>query len=528
MKSLPAYFDSSYDSAANKRQVGLWSHLNWQVVLTGAGLWLIFVVLFASIQFATPNLPGIDGYFHIRFAQVMRDEGLRPNFVWLPLTILNAEDYYDHHFLYHILLIPFTYANNLREGAKWVGVLFPATAFLMGWILLRGQRVPYAALWALGFFAVSEAFLYRMSMIRVQSVSLFMLLLMLHVTLKERYRWLLPLAFIYTWLYDAFPLLLMMIGIIVVVRWLFDRQLQLAPLLYTIAGVALGLVINPYFPNNIYFIYHHIVPKVLALGESDVKVGGEWYPYNTWTLVENSALALAAFVVGTLALGLNKQRMNATTAIFFFVALFFGLLLLKSRRFVEYYPAFVLLFCAVAWKPIFEDWQQGRPRLAKMIPVVLALILVPAIGYNIIAERANLIDSTPYQRFAGASSWLKTHTPPGSRVFQTDWDDFSRLFHYNTHNTYTLGLDPTYMHRYDAQLYELWRNTTRGWGNIGEAIRNDFEAQYVITDLEHYGFLDKAEYDPYLKEVYRDKDAVIFQVTDEPDLDKFWYDASSD
>jgi hypothetical protein len=193
---------------------------------------------------------------------------------------------------------------------------------------------------------------------------------------------------------------------------------------------------------------------------------------------------------------------------------------------VEYYPAFVLLFCAVAWKPIIVAGIQGKPQLSKILPLVLALILVPAIGYNIKAERENLIDSTPYQRFAGASIWLKTNTPPGSRVFQTDWDDFSRLFHYNTHNTYTLGLDPTYMHRYDAQLYELWRDTTNGWGNIDEAIRQDFGAQYVITDLEHYGFLDKADYAPYLKEVYRDEYAVIFQVLDEPDPDKFRYDSN--
>jgi hypothetical protein len=526
MKSFPATLDSTYDRSAQERLVGLWSRFDWRSTLAGVGLWLVFVALFASIQFATPNLPGIDDYFHIRFAQVMRDEGLQPDFIWLPLTILNAEDFYDHHFLYHVLLIPFTYAETLREGAKWAAIIFPATAFLMGWILLRGQRVPYPTLWAFGFFAVSEAFLYRMSMIRVQSVSLFMLLLMLHVTLKKRYRWLLLLAFVYTWLYDAFPLLLTMIGMIVIVRWLFDRQLNLAPLLYTIGGVAAGLIINPYFPNNIYFIYDHILPKIVALGDSDVRVGGEWYAYNTWTLVENSGMALVAFIAGTFALGLNKQRMSTTTAIFFLVALFFGLLLFKSRRFVEYYPAFVLLFCAVAWKPMFEAWIQSKTRMAKILPLVMVLILVPAIGHNIKAERENLTGSTPYQRYADASIWLKTNTPPGSRVFQTDWDDFSRLFHYNTHNTYTLGLDPTYMHRHDAQLYELWRDTTNGWGNIGQAIRHDFGAQYVITDLKHYGFLDKADYDPYLKEVYRDQYAVIFQVLDEPDPDKFWYDAN--
>ena len=174
------------------------SHINkivastqsWRTVVTGAGLLALFVALMATIQFATPNLVGNDSYFHIKFAQVMRQQGLIPTFPWLPLTILSQDIFFDHHFLFHVLLIPFTY-GDLREGAKWASVIFPSFAFLVGWIFLHGQRVPYAALWSLGFCAVSEAFLYRMSMTRVQSMSLLMLLLILHITLTRRYRWLL-------------------------------------------------------------------------------------------------------------------------------------------------------------------------------------------------------------------------------------------------------------------------------------------------------------------------------------------------
>ncbi len=48
------------------------------------------------------------------------------------------------------------------------------------------------------------------------------------------------------------------------------------------------------------------------------------------------------------------------------------------------------------------------------------------------------------------------NTPEGELVFQTDWDDFPRLFFYNTHNTYLIGLDPTYMQLYNSKLYDLW------------------------------------------------------------------------
>lgn len=483
--------------------------LDWPALLTGLGLWLIFVALLAYIQFASLNLTGNDDYFHIKFAQIMRQQGLRPPFPWLPLTILNEAEYFDHHFLYHVLLIPFTY-GDLLVGAKWAAIIFSAGAFVMGWVLLRGQSVPYAALWALGFLAVSEAFLGRMLMTRVQSVSLLMLLLMLHVTFRQRYRWLAPLAFIYTWLYDAFPLLFGMIGLYIVALWLAERRFEPAPLLYSALGVGLGLLINPYFPNNVVFIYHHFLPKVLDLTEAEIDVGNEWYPYRTWALVENSALALAALGVGALVAGLSERRMTGPATALFLISLFFGLLLFKSRRFVEYYPAFALLFCAVAWQPLLAEWRQRRTVLDKVVPVALALIFIPSIWFNVQAERTDLQEGTSYRRYAEASAWLIANSPPGSRVFNTDWDDFSQLFYYNTHNVYMLGLDPTYMAQYDPELYRVWRDTTQGWTKLGETIEGTFEANYVITDLDHYGFLDEAKFDSSLREVYRDEFAVIF------------------
>nr|HMQ53730.1 hypothetical protein [Anaerolineae bacterium] len=486
MESFSTSPSNTVERSVRARSLSLSTRLDWPFVVTGVGLWLIFAGLLATIQIASPNLPGNDDYFHIKIAQIMREEGIRPHFPWLPLTILNDEEFFDHHFFYHVLLIPFTY-GDLREGAKWVGIIFPAWTFLVGWFVLHGQRVPYAALWALGFFAVSEAFLNRLVMTRVQAVSLLMLILMLHVALKGRYRWLLPLAFIYTWLYDAFPLLLIMIGIYVATRWLFDQRLNLAPLIYTGLGVGLGLVINPYFPNNIIFIYHHIWPKLFD--DSDIRVGNEWYPYETWTLVENSGLALLIFFAGTFALGFRDRRMNPTTGVLFLVALFFGLLLFRSRRFVEYFPAFALLFGAVAWQPLLAEWRQKSRIFAKIMPALLMLVLIPAIWLNIREAREDLADSSSYLRYAQASAWLVENSPPNSRVFNTDWDDFTRLFFYNTHNIYMLGLDPTYMHQYDPELYQLWRSITRGEvPDSAKTIRQVFGAEYVLTDLGHHRF----------------------------------------
>jgi len=147
-------------------------------------------------------------------------------------------------------------------------------------------------------------------------------------------------------------------------------------------------------------------------------------------------------------------------------------------------------------------------------PVLLLFLAVAvSIAGSISPAREAIDGSKPYGLYANASSWLEKNTPTGSRVFQTDWDDFPRLFFYNTHNTYLIGLDPTYLQLYDADLYDLWVDITQGdVVNPSQIIATTFDSRYIHTDLNHGDFLQVAAKDPGLKEVYRDDQAVLFEV----------------
>lgn len=505
----------------------------WRSAGRGLLIWAVFILFLALVQFSTPDMPDNDGFYHIKLAYIMRTESLKPDFPWLPLSILNQRGFYDHHFLFHVALVPFTF-GDLRLGAKLAAVFFASLAFLSAWNLLKNQRIPYASLWALGLLAVSEAFIYRMSITRAQSLSLALLMVGLDWLLRKKYSRLALLGFAYVWLYDAFPLLMIFAVINGISAWFINRRIEYRPILYIAAGTALGLVINPYFPHNIVFAYLHILPKLT--GATAISVGNEWYPYDTAQLLKNSPLALFAFISGVLALGFSARRMDLRTAVSFALACLFGIMLFHSRRFIEYYPAFSLVFAAFAWTPLIQkevlysqdpSVTSGR-FLAKRKPfspvrawgsllqrlpaLLLILVLVPGTWMTLAAARSSLKTSKPYSTYAGASAWLETHTLPGSRVFQTDWDDFPRLFFYNTHNTYLIGLDPTYMLIYDADLYHLWIDITQGQVEDPSAvIQKEFGARYIVTDLRHQAFLERAAQDPDMLEVYRDQDAVVYQ-----------------
>ncbi|MFN3491035.1 MAG: hypothetical protein ACK40V_02350, partial [Anaerolineales bacterium] len=494
-------------------------------------LFLIFFSSMALIQFASPDMPDNDGFYHIKMAWLMRTEGLKPNFQWLPLTILNAEEFYDHHFLYHVFLIPFTF-GDLRIGAKWSAVLFSALAFLSIWFLLRRQKVPHAWVWALLLLGISEAFLYRMSITRAQSLSLAMLAFGLMLLLEGKNKHLAVLSFLYVWMYNAFPLMPALAFLYCLAILIIDHKFDFKPFIWSSAGVFAGLIINPYFPDNLIFTYHHFLPKLLDA--TSIRVGNEWYPYETETLLNNSTLALFLFVSAVFGIGLTNRKMDSRTAASFLISLMFGFMLFKSRRFIEYFPPFTLIFAAFAWAPLFRKEYQlftwfsifdkndkhlaNRPAVLKFVQtniplIALMIILIISGAKSIPAAQSQISKSKPYHLYQNASLWLQENTPAGARVFQTDWDDFPRLFFYNTHNTYLVGLDPTYMQFYDAELYETWVQITRGdVAEPSKIIFEKFSAIYVHTDLNHKEFIRQAERDKNLTEVYRDNQAVIFQI----------------
>lgn len=504
-----------------------WTRLEtWKTVASGLTLFGIFLAFLLAVQFATPHLVGNDGYYHIKLAYLMRLEGLKPAFPWLPFTILNADSFVDHHFLFHVLLIPFTY-GDLIIGGKIASAVFPAFTFLAVWALLRGQRVPFAGLWSLGLLAISEAFIFRMDMPRAQSLSLAALVLAMHLLLTGKYRWMIPLAFLYVWLYNAFPLILVVAGLYTLSEYLLHRRIVWQPLVYTGLGLGLGLIINPYFPDNLVFIYHHLTPKLLNPTEA-TRVGSEWYPYDTGQLLENSGLTFLALAGGVLGLGLSGRRMDVKTATAFFLALFNTYLVFQSRRFIEYFPAFALIFAAIALAPVLKSWRDSLtaspdtilPDRALFPPIIHGIItglvglgLLLAIYFNLQASQETFADTRSSERFAEASQWLAEHTPTGERVFHTDWDDFTWLFFHNSRNTYLVGLDPTYMQIYDADLYDLWVDITQGdIETPSQVITETFGARYVITDLDHDDFLDQVANDPHMIEVHRDTYAAVFQI----------------
>ena len=330
-------------------------------------------IIFWQLQFSTSAIccGDFDGYYHIKWTRTlwesMKGSRFPPEFPWLPLTTLNPKDYVDHHLLFHIMQIPFAASSDPRLGAKIASALFGGLAVLSCYWLLLRYRIRYPLVWLIALLACSAPFLFRMNMAKAPPLAIVYLVVAIHLFFKRKYWPLLPLSLIFTWTYDLFVLLMMATVFWVVTVLITEKQLEWRPLVYVLAGCAAGMIINPYFPHNFQLLVEHMKIKLTA-SDFDTKVGSEWYPYDSWEFLGNSAVACIAMLVGFIAFEPSERRRGHYPIFFLLFSTALMIMTARWKRIAEYWPPFAILFAGFSLQP----WLEGfRPYITRLPPDIL-------------------------------------------------------------------------------------------------------------------------------------------------------------
>jgi hypothetical protein len=471
-------------------------------------LCVVALIVYAfALQFSTAHLGSIDGYFHIRYSAIVREAGWRgfpPPFPWLPLTILAPERYFDHHFLFHLWLALFA-AEDLVLGAKLAAAIGASVALVTVYAVMVHFRVWRAPWWMLAGLAVAPGFQYRLEMPRVQSWSLACLLIALPLFLSQRTVWLFALGWMFTWLYNAFPFLLAIGLCASAACWWQDGDVSWRPLVGAGAGIVCGLVINPYFPNNLRFILHHYGAKLTH--DPAQPVGSEWYPPLIAEWLGWSGL-FALLIAAGFALYRIRTQLNAAALAAALAALMFWICYWRATRFIEYVVPFTT--CALALT--------GGTPLRAALPQIRArwrragwIILIVAFCATTVAAAVQLRRRPNAAQYEAAAQWLQTHTPPGALVFLADWDDFPLLYFHDTANTYSLGLDPSYLAERDPTLFAEWRAAVEGHlPTPGETLRARFGAVAAFTDHRQTAFIRAMDSDAHARRAFADATGIVY------------------
>ncbi len=532
------------------------------VYLIFAGVAIVLVMSFLQFRTTAICCGDWDGYYHIKWSMLLWESlsagnGL-PAFQWLPLTVLNSQNYNDHHFLFHLLQIPFLWFFEPVMAAKVAAVVFSSLAIFSVYWLLHRYKVDYPLIWLAAIFTCANMFYYRMNMAKAPPLTIVITIAGIYLLFERKYVWLLPLMFAFVWTYSLFPLLLFAAMIwVIIIAW-NERRFEWRPLAYTLGGMVLGNVINPYFPNNLLLFWEHFYTKFKIGTDFAVAVGGEWYPYSGMELLTHFPVAMIAVLIGYI-LFVPKDGKLPEKATFF---LMFVTILLaaqfRSKRFAEYFPPFAILFAAFSWQAfkvphlpqLPEDfkleiepyldtgkktekqelWSTLKLAAVCTLGIVLALyFIVNMAGFNRFGiEQGGLVDTIggneANDRYERAMAWAtgvdadgNENIPAGERIFNANWDDFPKLFFYNTKHSYVYGLDPNYLYSENPELYKLLQEITNGkTQDAGPVIRERFGANYIFADArENEEMIAEALESGWVDMVYEDDEARILKIREQ-------------
>jgi len=496
-------------------------------------IFLIAASLFIYLQ-SDPTFADPDSFYHAKMAEVLAEQGAITEFPWLSATNLKY-NFVDHHFLYHLILIPFVKLFSPLLGLKIATVIFASLLILVFFWFLRQLKVK-GAFWYTLFLLTVNPFIFRLNLAKAQPLVLIFLFLVIYLLFTRRYLPLILISCFYVWLYAGWPLLLILAVIYGLISslWIYWQKggflLRLKKkkihgqnllLIFSILlGIAAGIFFSPYFPLNLGFYWQQSFKIAVLNYQYSIGVGGEWYPYQFSKLLLAAVpfwflFSLAVFIFTT-----NPKKQTMNSWFFLVLSFMFFVLTLKSRRYVEYFIPLAVCFSALSLADFFALIKKNLyklipARLVLLVPLLIFLALSPIFYRDLTSIKHSYQKGFAFNEFAEPMQWLKENSKAGDIVFHSDWDEFPILFYHNSFNYYLVGLDPTFMYFYNPSLYRRWFDITTGQSseNLFETIKRVFGANYVFVNIQ-----DNAAFDHNLannfhfQKVFENKEAKIYKL----------------
>ncbi|MCK5459883.1 hypothetical protein KAI52_02110 [Candidatus Parcubacteria bacterium] len=506
----------------------------------------VFFIAFAFFAFlqSAPVMPDPDGFYHAKTALLISDRGILQDFPFLQFTTLKY-NYIDHHLLYHLILVPFVKFFNPLVGVKLAQSILAAIFITVFYWFLKKEKVKLPLLWTIILMANSP-FIFRASLVKANAFSLIILFIGLYAIFYRKYWLLLIISYLYVLSYGGWPLILTCALIFIISDWLFQKiELKTAwkklkinllrinrkgsniKLLFSCSvGLFLGLVINPYFPKNLKFYWEQIIQIGIINYQDKIGVGGEWYPYEPLELLASSGLAAIFFLIAAVIFFISLKKQNEKSLSLLIITLFFLVITLKSRRYIEYLIPFAVAFSAIATTRglnsrnakefcfLLRNFYYKKTKCA----IAVIIFFISAGTFLIIRDvyktKQELSIGSDLNLYKNASEFIKKNSSSGDIVFHADWDDFPALFYHNSKNYYLVGLDPTFMYNYDADLYEEWVKITTGEDgeNLYNKITKNFSAKFIFLDNEHSALNNHLFINPNFQLAYSDDEAKVYKI----------------
>ena len=228
------------------RRITAWAGLLGAAALGAAAI--------ALVRWAGPPMYCGDGYFHIRFSQWILEEGISRAFPWFQESF-QRHAYANLNLLYHVFLMPFTFLRDLTLAARIAAVAGGTATVVAFWWSLRSLEARAPLLWTVLLLGAAPEYLFRLTFTRPLVLSLGLASLGTVAILKGKTRWAAAAAFVWAHLHSSLHLLPAVALAHDALREAPGESLprRFRTAAWTLGGVAAGLLVSPFFPNNVRF-----------------------------------------------------------------------------------------------------------------------------------------------------------------------------------------------------------------------------------------------------------------------------------
>ena len=467
---------------------------------------LVFLLVAGAIHSYIPHPLDADTAYHAAVGRLISTHGILHAFPWTPFSWLSTH-YADKELLFHLLFVPLS-GIYWETAARIVGTLTGTAALLSIFFVLRSERVAAAGIWTLVPLAASYDFLYRFALVRPHLLSIALSFIVLWAATRGRLKILAIAAAIYPFAYVAWQLPLILVCIAETARLLASERMRWKPAAAALAGMMAGVLIHPNTANLLQLAWIQIVKVLMGNAWGARKIfdlGTEFLPPSAeaWS---NGLLLCLIMIVVALVLSWRNRRNNPVPLAYALTALAFGIMTVKTVRFVEYFVPFSVAACALGVQPLRKRY---------LPHAVLAVSLLYTVSLNAMYLREmgrRLEDMNP-----GSAAFLQDHIPSGAQVFSPDWLFTGTLMLALPDRRFIVALDPSFFYEQNPDLYLLWFDMTRNdVPDTARIIRNRFNSQYVICQIRDkwHPFISRLSSTPGVKSYTVDDLWLFFDLRD--------------
>jgi hypothetical protein len=443
--------------------------------------WGLLVAMVMAAYYYTfyfpPRLVGLsdpDRFYHLGLSRLIARQGLLR-------TLPQAEDlgwghyFPDKEFLFHVI----TGLASWMSGPIGVLLITPllgvAIVLCLYVMLARVMRPWQAALLSLVVTLATADFLFRLTLLRPQLLAILCFCLLLSSFLSRRLWLAFGAAMGFALAYHAFFVALIVIAASVPLRMRRDQDWGVVwP--WALAGLVVGIVINPYFPSNLAMSWAHIqIALHLDVPPGAIR-GNELQQLGAWEYLQKFGFLPFCVLGSVVVMGARRLRpvaANADIWFLFMIAGAFTALSMISPRAGEY---------AVAACILLTGYVQRELRWRGFIWVCMAALLL--LQFDQAQRYYREVWSHPMA--GGSVDYLQViaaipAAPRGAKVFNCEWWAGAYLLDQRPDLRFVDLLDPVFLWKASPSKYIIRIGLIEGlYDHPQVLLRQVFKADFVL------------------------------------------------